>query len=114
MPHFQPKDRVTVPGIGDHARVSATVVLTLPRGNSSVLVHVDGDPDERTECHAVEDVKLLDAESAYHAHDQDADHPAECEVCGAPTRQGFGNYCSDAHRKIMDGTPTMQDQALDL
>ena len=115
MPHFQPKDRVTVPGVNDHSGechrgpdLAARELLVL------VLVHVDGDPDERTECHAVEDVKLLDAESAYHAHDQDADHPAECEVCGAPTRQGFGNYCSDAHRKIMDGTPTMQDQALDL
>jgi hypothetical protein len=60
MPHFQPKDRVTVPGVNDQTRVSATVVLTLPRGNSSVLVHIDGQDLAQTECHAVEDVKLLD------------------------------------------------------
>ena len=41
MPHFQPKDRVSVPGVNDQTRVSATVVLTLPRGNASVLVHID-------------------------------------------------------------------------
>ena len=46
MPHFQPKDRVSVPGIGNDVRVRATVVLTLPRGNSSVLVHV-GRPSRR-------------------------------------------------------------------
>lgn len=47
----------------------------------------------------------------YHDHDHDAAWPAECEVCRGPIRQGFGNFCSDAHRKIMMGEPTMQEQA---
>ena len=51
-------------------------------------------------------------EGTYHDHDHDADWPAECEVCRGPIRQGFGNFCSDAHRKIIDGEPTMQEQAL--
>lgn len=60
MPHFQPKDRVSVPGVNDQTRVSATVVRTLPRGNFSVLVHVDGEDPAQMECHAVEDVQLLE------------------------------------------------------
>ena len=53
-------------------------------------------------------------EGTYHDHDHDADWPAECEVCRGPIRQGFGNFCSDAHRKIMMGEPSVTEQMADL
>ena len=42
------------------------------------------------------------------------DWPATCFVCDGPTRSGYGNYCSEAHRKLDQREPTMQEQALDL
>lgn len=38
-------------------------------------------------------------------------YPAECEVCGLPPMQG-SLYCSETHRQIVEGEPTMQDLAL--
>ena len=39
--------------------------------------------------------------------------PNECEVCRRPSMQG-SVYCSDSCRKIMDGEPSMKEQALEM
>ena len=56
---------------------------------------------------------LTNTNTGYHAHDHDADHPALCEVCQRPTRQG-SVYCSDACERIITGELSHAEQMADL
>ena len=81
----------------------------------AVLVAVDGARPGATEGHPLADVLPL--------NDMDtrpADHiapfhyePRECEVCGDTPMQG-SQYCSESHRKIQEGEPSVTEQMADL
>lgn len=117
---FQPKDRVTVPAAGG-GRVEATVVTvfctdyTKPQETAyGVCVHLDGDADGVMSSYPIRDVEY--ARHDTRPADSIADfcyYPAECDVCGMPPMQG-SLYCSENHRKIVEGEPTTQELALDM
>jgi len=116
MTHFQPRDRVTVPDADGRGRLPGTVLLTFSNSLRPVLVHVDGDDPAQCEAFALADVEPLRTFDTRTADSVAAAcyEPPVCEVCGGPTRQGYGNYCSTAHRRIVEGIPSPEEIAHDV